>query len=315
MVSPSGRVVARARRDLPAPRLTPITVEVKGKTCIVTGATSGIGRSTAIALARAGAELGIVCRDPGRAEDTVRAIRDETGSTTVDVFLGDLASQDAIRRVAAAILERYPRIHLLVNNAGVVNLQRQTTVDGIEQTFAVNHLAYFLLTLLLLDRLRESAPARIVNVGSDAHKFVSGINFDDIGFADGYKSMKVYGHSKLANLLFTVELARRLEGSGVTVNCVHPGAVATGLGKNNGRIAGIVIRLLAPFFRTPDKGAATTLHVATSPALDGVSGRYFASCREVQPAAAGRDREAAQRLWDLSAHLTGLDAPGLAGFA
>ncbi|MBY0279896.1 SDR family oxidoreductase [Candidatus Binatia bacterium] len=288
---------------------------VKGKTCIVTGATSGIGRSTAIALARAGAELGIVCRDAGRGEETVRAIRDQTGSTAVDVFLADLSSQAAIRGVASAILARYPQIHLLVNNAGVVNLQRAVTADGIEQTFAVNHLAYFLLTLLLLDRLRASAPARIVNVGSDAHKFVSGIDFDDVGFARGYKSMKVYGHSKLANLLFTTELARRLEGSGVTVNCVHPGAVATGLGKNNGRVAGLLIRMLAPFFRTPDKGAATTLHVATSPALDGISGRYFANCREVQPSAAARDRAAAQRLWELSAHLTGLDAPGLAGFA
>jgi retinol dehydrogenase-12 len=288
---------------------------VKGKTCIVTGATSGIGRSTALALARAGAELGLVARDPARAEETVRAIRDATGSTAVEVFLADLGSQAAIRRVAPAILARYPRIHLLVNNAGVVNLKRQVTADGIEQTFAVNHLAYFLLTMLLLDRLRESAPARIVNVGSDAHKFVSGMNFDDVGFASGYKSMKVYGHSKLANLLFTQELARRLDGSGVTVNCVHPGAVATSLGKNNGTMATLLIRVLAPFFRTPDKGSATTMHVATSPALDGISGRYFASCREARPSAAGTDRAAAERLWELSAHLTGLDQTAAAGSA
>ena len=259
--------------------------------CIVTGTTSGIGRSTALALARAGATLGLVCRDAGRAEAVVRAIRDETGSTAVEVFLGDLASQAAIRRVAAAILARYPQIHLLVNNAGIVNLKREDTGDGIEAVFAVNHLAYFLLTHLLLERLRESAPSRIVNVASDAHKFVKGINFDDIGFAGGYKSMRVYGHSKLANLLFTFELARRLEGSGVTVNAVHPGAVATGLGKNNGTVATLLIRTLAPFFRTPDKGAATTLYVATSPALDGVSGRYFASCREQRSSAASLDRD------------------------
>lgn len=280
---------------------------MKGKTCIVTGATSGIGRSTAIALARAGATLGLVARDPERAEATVRAIRDETGSTAVEVFLADLASQAEIRGAAAAILDRYPLIHLLVNNAGVVNLQRQITADGIEQTFAVNHLGYFLLTHLLLERLRASAPARIVNVGSDAHKFVKGINFDDVGFGDGYTWMKVYGHSKLANLMFTYELARRLEGSGVTVNCVHPGAVATGLGKNNGAVSTLLIRILSPFFRTPDKGAATTLHVATSPALEGVSGRYFASCREARSTPASRDRDAALRLWELSAHLTGLD--------
>lgn len=283
---------------------------MKGKTCIVTGATSGIGRSTAIALARGGAELGLVCRDPARAEATMRAIRDETGSTAVEVFLGDLASQAAIRHVADAILARYPRIHLLVNNAGIVNLQRQTTEDGIESVFAVNHLAYFLLTHLLLERLRESAPSRVVNVGSDAHKFVKGINFDDIGFGEAYKSMRVYGHSKLANLLFTFELARRLDGSGVTANCVHPGAVATGLGKNNGTIATLLIRTLAPFFRTPDKGAATTLYVATSPALENVTGCYFANRRETRSSAASHDRDAAQRLWDLSANLTGLDQPG-----
>ena len=282
---------------------------MKGKICIVTGATSGIGRSTALGLARSGATLALVCRDPARAEAVVRAIRDETGSTAVEVFLADLASQAAIRRVADALLECHPRIHLLVNNAGVVNLQRRVTEDGIEEVFAVNHLAYFLLTHLLLPRLRESAPARIVNVASDAHKFVNGINFDDVGFSDGYKSMRVYGHSKLANLLFTFELARRLDGVGVTANCVHPGAVATGLGKNNGTIANVLIRTLAPFFRTPDKGAATTLHVATSPALEGVTGRYFANCRETRSSPASHDRDAAQRLWDLSANLTGLDEP------
>ena len=286
---------------------------MKDKTCIVTGASSGIGRSTAIALARAGASLGLVCRDPAKAEATVRAIRDETGSTAVEVFLADLSSQAEVRAAAEAILARYPQIHLLVNNAAVVNLHRQLTADGIEQMFAVNHLAYFLLTHLLLERLRASAPARIVNVGSDAHKFVKGINFDDVGFSDGYKSMKVYGHSKLANLMFTYELARRLDGSGVTVNCVHPGAVATGLGKNNGTMATMLIRMLAPFFRTPDKGAATTLHVATSPALDGVTGRYFASCREAKSTPASHDRDAALRLWELSANLTGLDdLPGRA---
>jgi retinol dehydrogenase 12 len=282
---------------------------VKGKICIVTGATSGIGRSTALGLARRGASLALVCRDPARAEVVVRAIRDETGSTAVAVFLADLASQAAIRRVADALLERHARIDLLVNNAGVVNLQRRVTEDGIEEVFAVNHLAYFLLTHLLLPRLRESAPARVVNVASDAHKFVKGINFDDVGFGDGYKSMRVYGHSKLANLLFTFELARRLDGAGVTANCVHPGAVATGLGKNNGTIANVLIRTLAPFFRSPDKGAATTLHVATSPTLDGVTGRYFANCRETRSSPASHDRDAAQRLWDLSANLTGLDEP------
>jgi NAD(P)-dependent dehydrogenase (short-subunit alcohol dehydrogenase family) len=282
---------------------------VQGKVCIVTGATSGIGRSTALALAGMGASLGLVCRDPVRAADTVREIRERTGNAAVEVFLADLASQAAIRRVAAEIAERYAKIHVLINNAGVVNLQRTTTEDGIETVFAVNHLAYFLLTHLLLERLREGAPSRIVNVASDAHKFVRGIEFDDVGFTSGYKAMRVYGHSKLANLLFTFELARRLDGTGVTVNAVHPGAVATSLGKNNGRWAKLLIRALAPFFRTPERGAETTIHVATSPALEGVSGRYFASRREQKTSPAARDRDAAQRLWDLSANLTGLDAP------
>ncbi|MEW6272621.1 MAG: SDR family oxidoreductase [Thermodesulfobacteriota bacterium] len=275
-----------------------------GKVAIVTGATSGIGRSTAFGLARLGASLGLVCRDAARAEETAREIREQTGNAAVDVFLADLASQAQIRRVAGRILDRFPHIHVLINNAGVVNLQRSTTEDGIETVFAVNHLAYFLLTHLLLERLRESAPSRIVNVASDAHKFVSGVNFDDVGFASGYKAMKVYGHSKLANVLFTYELARRLDGTGVTANCVHPGAVATGLGKNNGGWAKVLIRMLAPLFRTPDRGAETTLHVATSPALEGVTGRYFASSREARSSAASHDRDAAGRLWELSVELT-----------
>jgi NAD(P)-dependent dehydrogenase (short-subunit alcohol dehydrogenase family) len=277
---------------------------VNGKVAIVTGATSGIGRSTAFGLARLGASLGLVCRDPARGEETARAIREQTGNGAVDVFVADLASQTAIRRAAGEILARYARLHLLVNNAGVVNLERTTTEDGIESVFAVNHLAYFLLTHLLLERLRESAPARVVNVASDAHKFVKGINFDDLGFANGYTWMKVYGHSKLANVLFTYELARRLDGTGVTANCVHPGAVATGLGKNNGTWSKLLIRLLAPFFRTPDRGAQTTLYVATSPALEGVTGRYFANSREARSSAASHDRDAAERLWELSVELT-----------
>ncbi|HEY8513938.1 MAG TPA: SDR family oxidoreductase [Candidatus Binatia bacterium] len=283
-----------------------------GKVAIVTGATSGIGRATAFGLARRGATVGIVCRDRAKAEATAREIREQTGAA-IDVFLADLASQAQIRRVAGEILARYPRIHVLINNAGVVNLQRTTTEDGIETVFAVNHLAYFLLTLLLLERLRESAPARIVNVGSDAHKLVKGIQFDDVGFASGYKAMKVYGHSKLANLLFTYELARRLDGTGVTVNCVHPGAVATGLGKNNGTWAKVLIRMLAPFFRTPDRGAETTLYVATSPFLVGVTGRYFKNSHEARSSAASHDREAAERLWELSLELTDPERRAMVG--
>lgn len=277
---------------------------MEGKVCVVTGATSGIGRMTALELARRGASVAIVARDPERARETASAIAAAGGGRAPEVFLADLSSQAEIRRAAAEILARLPRIDVLVNNAGVVNLKRTTTVDGIETTFAVNHLAYFLLTELLLDRLRASAPARIVNVGSEAHKFVKGMQFDDLEFAHNYRSMRVYGHSKLANLLFTFDLARRLAGSGVTVNCVHPGAVATGLGKNNGRLAQVLIGLLAPFFRSPKQGAETSIYVATAPELDGVSGKYFMRCRERAPSRAAVDRAAAERLWKVSEAMT-----------
>ena len=186
---------------------------LRGKICVVTGATSGIGRATAEALSGMGAELGIVCRDRARGEELRTALLARPGSAPVRLFVADLAVQSQIRSAAAEILAAYPRIQLLVNNAGLVNLQHSVTPDGIEAVFAVNHLAYFLLTLLLLDRLRESAPARIVNVASHAHKFVSGIAFDDLGHERSYRWTRVYGQSKLANLLFTRELARRLDGS------------------------------------------------------------------------------------------------------
>jgi len=282
-----------------------MTRPMEGRVCVVTGASSGIGRETALALARQGATVGLVCRDRGRGEATVAAIRDATGNDRIALFLADLSAQAEIRRVAAEILARYPALHVLVNNAGVVNLHHTKTVDGIETVFAVNHLAYFLLTLLLLDRLRASAPARVVNVASDAHRFGK-IDFDDLGRERSYGWVGVYGQSKLANLLFTFELARRLEGSGVTVNAVHPGAVATGLGHNNGRVATVLTKLLAPFFRSPAQGAATSIHVASSPALDGVSGRYFRNARPARASAAATDPVAARRLWEVSAVLTGI---------
>jgi NAD(P)-dependent dehydrogenase (short-subunit alcohol dehydrogenase family) len=278
---------------------------MQGRVCVITGATSGIGRVTAHELARRGATLALVCRDRGRGEETRADIQGATGRTDVTLFLADLASQADIRRVAAELLARFPRIHVLVNNAGVVNLRHTKTVDGIETVFAVNHLAYFLLTHLLLERLRASAPARIVNVASDAHRWGT-LRFDDLGWEQGYKAMRVYGQSKLANILFTYELARRLAGSGVTVNCLHPGAVATRLGQNNGRIATLLTKALAPFFRTAAKGASTSIHLATAPAVEGVSGRYFSNCKEARSSRASHDEAAAQRLWDVSAQLTGL---------
>lgn len=278
---------------------------MRGRVCVVTGATSGIGRATAEALAQRGAALALVARDRARGAETLAALRGISGADGATLHLADLSSQAEIRRVAAELTAQFPRIHVLINNAGVVNLQRSTTVDGIETVFAVNHLAYFLLTHLLLDTLRASGAARIVNVASDAHK-LGPLDFDDLQNTKRYRSMRVYGQSKLCNILFTRELARRLVGSAVTVNAVHPGAVATRLGQNNGRWAQLLIKSLSYFFRTPEHGAATTLYVATSAALAGVSGKYFANCREARPSKAAQDDAAAARLWEISARMTGI---------
>jgi NAD(P)-dependent dehydrogenase (short-subunit alcohol dehydrogenase family) len=279
---------------------------MRGRVCVVTGATSGIGRATTLALGRMGATIALVCRDPARGA----AVRAEMPEADVAVYRADLASQREVRALAAELLARYPAIHVLVNNAGVVNLRHATTVDGIETVFAVNHLAYFLLTALLLDRLKASGPARVVNVASEAHRFARTIDFDDLGHERRYRGMRVYGHSKLANILFTYELARRLAGTSVSANCVHPGGVATGLGRNNGRIAVVLTALLRPLLRTPEQGAATSIWVATSPAVDGLSGRYFKSCREARSSRVTHDVAVARRLWDVSARMTGVSDRG-----
>jgi retinol dehydrogenase-12 len=282
-----------------------------GRVCIVTGATSGIGQETALGLAREGGHLALVARSRERAEATLAALRREVPGTVGDIFLADLASQDEIRRVAAELLDRHPEIHLLVNNAGIVQLRRETTPDGLEATFAVNHLAYFLLTHLLLDRLRSSAPARIVNVASDAHRF-GPLDLDDLQSEREYKGMRVYGRSKTANILFTRELARRLAGTGVTVYCLHPGAVATRLGHQHGWWARLVTGVLRPFFRSPAKGAETSIHLSTAPLLGDVSGEYWKDLRAIDPAPHAVDDDAARRLWAESERLCGL-SPSQAG--
>ena len=271
---------------------------------MITGASSGVGRATGLGLARLGATLVLVCRDRRRGEETVVEIRDATGNRAVTLMVADLSSQQSIRALAHEFLATSQPLHVLVNNAGIVNLHRTVTVDGIESVFAVNHLAYFLLTHLLLDRLKESAPARIVNVASHAHRF-SALDLDDLEGARRYRAMRVYGQSKLANILFSYELARRLGGTGVTVNCLHPGAVASGLGKNNGPWARAFIMLLRPFFRTPEQGAATSIYLASAPELEQVTGKYFAACKETRSSAVSYDAAVARRLWEISARMTG----------
>ena len=277
-----------------------------GKTVVVTGATSGIGLAAAHALARLGSRLVIVARDPARGEDAVGRMVAASGNRTIDLVLADLASQASIRTLAATLLARYPQIHVLLNNAGVVNLRRKTTVDGLEATFAVNHLGYFLLTTLLLERLKATGRARIVNVASDAHRFGTPDLADLQNEHGRYRAMRVYGQSKYANILFTYELARRLQGSDVTVNCLHPGAVATRLGQNNGRVATIITRALRPFFRTPEQGAETAVYLAASPDVEGVSGRYFSRCREMRSARGTYDEKTQHRLWEMSERLSGV---------
>jgi NAD(P)-dependent dehydrogenase (short-subunit alcohol dehydrogenase family) len=272
---------------------------------VITGATSGIGRAAATALARAGARLVLVARDPARAAAAVEAIGQATGNRDAIVVLGDLAVQRSVRAVAEEIRARVPRVDVLLNNAGVFNLRYTTTPDGIETTFAVNHLAYFMLTLLLREALAAAGAARVVNVASDAHRW-GRLDFDDLGHARRYRAMRVYGQSKLCNILFTYELARRLAGSGITANCLHPGAVATGLGRNNGRLATVGTKLLAPFFRTPEAGADTAVHLATAPELATTTGTYFANRRPRRSSAVTYDAAVQRRLWEVSEAMTGV---------
>jgi len=272
---------------------------------VVTGGTSGIGRAAAIEIAKSGARIVLVARDEARARATVDEIARTTRNEKVDVVLGDLGRQADVRSVAATLCERHPRIDVLLNNAGVVNMQYSTTPDGIETTFAVNHLAYFMLTLLVREPLRAAPRARIVNVASDAHK-IGRIDFDDLGNARRYRWMRVYGQSKLCNVLFTYELARRLAGSTITANCLHPGAVATRLGQNNGRLSTFITKLLAPFFRTPEGGADTAVYLATSPDVADTTGAYFVKRKAIRSSRASYDDATRARLWAASEDLTGV---------
>ncbi len=228
-----------------------VTPPMTGKTVLITGATSGIGKATAMGLANMGASVVMVGRDRGRGEAAVAEIKERSGNASVDLMLADVSSQREIRRLADGFGEAYPRLDVLVNNAGVFRSERITTADGIEATFAVNHLAYFLLTNLLLERLKASAPSRIVNVASADHSNAT-IDFDDLQGEKGYRGAKAYSRSKLANVLFTYELARRLRGTGVTVNCLHPGVVGTNLGSGVSGAFGFVVSALRPLMKSPE---------------------------------------------------------------
>ena len=281
-----------------------------GKQIVITGATHGIGLAAATALARQGARLAIVARSQARAEAAVSRIRVAGGDeAAVDVLIADLGSQASVRQLAGDVLDRYPRLDVLVNNAGALNVPRQVTEDGFELTWAVNHLAPFLLTKLLLDRLKESAPSRVITTSSDAHR-PARIPFDDINAERSYSGFARYGQTKLANILFTTELARRLEGTGVTANCFHPGFVATGFNRNNGFLMSLAMTAVRPFARSPERGAETLVWLAESDDVADQSGGYFVHRRRQPPSAAAQDLQAARRLWDLSEQQTHEPAAG-----
>jgi NAD(P)-dependent dehydrogenase (short-subunit alcohol dehydrogenase family) len=281
---------------------------------ILTGATRGIGKAAAIELAARGAELGVVGRDAARVRATAEQARASGGGAPVHEHVADLERMDEVRRLADELLEDYPRIDVLANNAGAMFTSRHMTPDGFEQTFALNHLAPFLLTHLLVERLVATAPARIVTVSSDAQR-QGRIDFDDLQGQRSWSGQRAYNQSKLANILFTYELARRLRGTGVTATVLHPGIVRTGFGAED---PGRIQRVITPFMglmKSPEQGAATSIHLASAPQLAGVSGQFFANCKPRRSAKRSYDAADALRLWQVSGELVGVDDTGRPGSA
>ncbi len=285
---------------------------MQDKICLITGANAGIGQQTALELAQMGATVVIVARDPQRGEAARAAIAATTGNPRVELLQADFASPPSIHAMATAFAARYDRLDVLVNNAGVYLTGRETTADGLERTFAVNHLGYFMTTLLLWPSLLAAPSARVINLSSDAHRQAK-LNLDDLQNERKYAGFRAYAQSKLANVLFTYELDRRRGNAPVTVNAVHPGFVASNFGRNNRGVIGLVMTRLVPLFaKSVVEGAATSVYLASSPEVAGVSGRYFVDCRPVKSAPQSYDRTAAERLWAVSEQLTGLRLPSLA---
>jgi len=276
-----------------------------GKTVLITGATSGIGRATALGLARMGAHLAITGRDRVRTEDAAREIR-AAGGGQADMLVAELSSQSEVRRLAEEVLQSLSRIDVLINNVGGYWDTRHVTVDGLERTFALNHLAPFLLTNLLLDKLKQSAPARVVTVSSNAHA-AGRIDFGDLQGERSYSGARAYSQSKLANILFSYELARRLPATSVTANALHPGLVNTSFGAEDpAGVQKLLVPLLRPFMKSPARGAATSIHLASAADLERVTGRYFANSKPTRSSKPSYDEAAAARLWQVSGDLVDL---------
>ena len=282
-----------------------MSFEIKNKNVLITGATSGIGEATAIDLAKKGANIFFIARNNLKAQNLSDKIEFISGKRP-KFFIADLASLKNIKESALEFISLDIPLHVLLNNAGLINNNRKETVDGFEEVFSINHLAYFYLTHLLLEKLKEGTPSRIINVSSGAHAFVKGFNFDDVNSLKEYKPFKVYGYSKLANILFTKKLSQVLENENIIVNCLHPGVVGTGFGQNNGIFSKILFNLSKPFMRSSEKGAETSIYLCSSPDVSDVSGQYFYNCKIAKTTKWAQSKEDADRLWDLSKELTGV---------
>jgi NAD(P)-dependent dehydrogenase (short-subunit alcohol dehydrogenase family) len=276
-----------------------------GKTVLITGGTSGIGKAAAVALAAMNANVVIVGRNPERGEAAVEEVRARSHSESVELLLADLSVQSEVRRLAEEFQERHDRLDVLANNAGLVQSKRTETPDGIETTLAINHLAPFLITNLLLDRLEGSVPSRVITVSSEAQRWGK-MDFEDMQSRRKYRGFPVYGKTKLANIMFTYELAERLNGTGVTATCLHPGSVGTNFGQNNRGPMALFFRTFKPFMRSSEKGADTLVWLASSPEVEGVSGKYFFDRKEIDAKNVAHDPAARRRLWEISEELTGL---------
>lgn len=283
---------------------------MQGKHVVITGPTAGIGRASALALAAQGAQLTLLCRNLDKGREVANKVI-ESGGLTPNLVLMDMSRLDSVRLAGDDVLKLDQPIDVLLNNAGLMNSHRRETPDGYEETLAVNHFAPFLLTGVLLPAIKAAGPgARIVNVASGAHKFVRGMQFDDIQSQNEFSMFNVYGRSKLANMLFTRSLGKRLEADGITVNCLHPGAVSTSIGKQHGEwLAKILHLLLKPFFRDPIKGAETSIYLCTSDDVADITGAYFDNCRKVAPKPWAEDDVEADRLWTLTEKCVGFKYP------
>ena len=279
--------------------------DIKEKNVLITGATSGIGKAAALKLSSLGAKIYFIARNEKKAEDLAKEIENLSDMMPYSI-IADLSSQKEIKRAADEFKSLNIPLHILLNNAGLINMERKETVDGFEEVFALNHLAYYSLTQLLLDNIKNGSPSRIVNVSSGAHAFVKGFNFDDVQSLSSYKPFQVYGYSKLANILFTKKLASLLKDENVSVNCLHPGVVGTAFGQNNGSLQKVLFFIAKPFIRSPEKGAESSVYLCSSPEVSNTTGEYFYNCKVEKTTKWARSEEDAERLWLLSRELTGI---------